>query len=112
MFPEDTKTQKRPTTASSKIKTQCNVLVTTLMKVSASAGKAVAFSLIRAFLVLAALHPLHQTERDEETARLGGKQSQASGRVPRFERECSREEGGLRVQETVSQVSSKVGCRW
>jgi len=32
MFGEDTKKQKRPTTASTKIKTQCNVLVNTLMK--------------------------------------------------------------------------------
>ncbi|XP_076800330.1 unconventional myosin-Ie-like isoform X2 [Clavelina lepadiformis] len=32
LFPENTNTQKRPTTASVKIKTQCNVLVKTLMK--------------------------------------------------------------------------------
>ncbi|XP_078489929.1 unconventional myosin-Ie isoform X1 [Ciona intestinalis] len=34
LFPENTNTQKRPTTASSKIKTQCNILVSTLMKCS------------------------------------------------------------------------------
>nr|CAB3264157.1 unconventional myosin-If [Phallusia mammillata] len=34
LFPEDVSKQKKPTTASQKIKTQCNVLVSTLMKCS------------------------------------------------------------------------------
>lgn len=33
LFPDDTSARSRPTTASQKIKTQCNQLVDTLMKV-------------------------------------------------------------------------------
>jgi len=61
--------------------------------------------------VFPALYSLHQTERNEATARLGGVASQASGRVPRIEGERPRETGRLRLQATFPQVLAKVGFK-
>ena len=57
----------------------------------------------------ASLHQVHQAERNEAGARLGGEEGPPPGGVLGLEGERSGEEGRVRVQEALQEVSSEVG---
>ncbi len=56
--------------------------------------------------VHSSLHPLYQTQRDEEIPRLGGEPSEAPSRVPGTQRKHPRSQSWLCVPTAIRQVPS------